>query len=327
MTTTATTPEKPAQPAATEKAPPPEMPIAFGSDGLHLTSLPEAHRFAQYIAASAFCPKGMDAATIVIAIQFGAELGLGPVQAVQNIAVINGRPTLWGDALLALCRKSPLFDEAKFCEGFTGNEFDDSFEATTRVCRRGGNASEYSFSVADAKKAGLWGKQGTWQTNPKRMLKYRARAFALRDAFPDVLKGLYSREEMLDAVLDAVDLGDEAQPQAAPGETRSDQLARELAPPAEVTEPTTRKAYEAALEPEPPVDLAPLRADILERLLKLPPDANAAIRKTYGAHDAAVMKNVVNEALKTVEDLHSLKLACVDAAAKAKTKKKDTPDA
>ncbi len=55
-----------------------------------------------------------------------------------------------------------------------------------------------TFSVADAKQAGLWKKSGTWTTNPKRMLKMRARAFTLRDGWPDVLKGLHSIEEIQD---------------------------------------------------------------------------------------------------------------------------------
>src|SRR5690606_6210149 len=55
-----------------------------------------------------------------------------------------------------------------------------------------------TFSVADAKKAGLWGKQGPWQQYPKRMLSMRARAFALRDGFADVLRGLGIAEEVQD---------------------------------------------------------------------------------------------------------------------------------
>ena len=53
-----------------------------------------------------------------------------------------------------------------------------------------------SFSVIDAKRAGLWKKEGPWLDYPKRMLQMRARAFALRDAFADVLGGLYVREEI-----------------------------------------------------------------------------------------------------------------------------------
>jgi hypothetical protein len=72
----------------------------------------------------------------------------------------------------------------------------------TAVCqtsRKGKDANVVArFSVADAKKAGLWGKQGPWTQYPKRMLQLRARGFALRDAFPDVLRGLVTAEEAQD---------------------------------------------------------------------------------------------------------------------------------
>ena len=54
------------------------------------------------------------------------------------------------------------------------------------------------FSVANAKTARLWGKQGPWTQYPERMLAQRARGFALRDAFPDALKGIITREEAED---------------------------------------------------------------------------------------------------------------------------------
>jgi hypothetical protein len=72
----------------------------------------------------------------------------------------------------------------------------------TAVCqtsRKGKDANVVGrFSVADAKRAGLWGKSGPWTQYPRRMLQLRARGFALRDAFPDVLKGLVTAEEAQD---------------------------------------------------------------------------------------------------------------------------------
>ncbi len=44
----------------------------------------------------------------------------------------------------------------------------------------------------------MLGKQGPWTQYPERMLKLRARGFTLRDAFPDVLKGIKAREEVED---------------------------------------------------------------------------------------------------------------------------------
>ena len=111
------------------------------------------------------------------------------------LAVINGRPSIWGDAALALVMGSPV------CE-FVRERIEGDGDSLTAVCetkRRGYPApSVTQFSVADAKRAGLWGKAGPWTQYPKRMLQLRARGFALRDAFPDVLKGLVTAEEAQD---------------------------------------------------------------------------------------------------------------------------------
>ena len=65
---------------------------------------------------------------------------------------------------------------------------------------RGGEIEETtsSFSYEDAKRAGLTSKRGPWQQYPSRMLQLRARGFALRDAFPDAIKGLITVEEAQD---------------------------------------------------------------------------------------------------------------------------------
>lgn len=152
----------------------------------------QAITFSNYLADSDLVPKDFKGkpGNCLVAIQWGMEIGLKPLQAMQNIAVINGRPSLWGDAVIALVRSSPL------CEYII--EEDDGRTATCRVKRRGEPEQSRSFGVDDAKAAGLLGKQGPWTQYPKRMRQMRARAFAVRDVFPDVLKGLPVAEEVMD---------------------------------------------------------------------------------------------------------------------------------
>lgn len=152
----------------------------------------QALTFADYLADSDMVPKDFKGrpGNCLIAIQWGAELGLKPLQAMQNLAIINGRPSLWGDAVIALVRASPL------CEWVIEN--DDGNAATCRVKRRGEPEQSRTFSMDDAHTAGLKGKSGPWTQYPKRMRQMRARAFALRDVFPDVLRGLPVAEELLD---------------------------------------------------------------------------------------------------------------------------------
>ena len=171
----------------------------------------QALTFSQYLADSDMVPKDFKGkpGTCLIAMQWGAELGLKPLQALQNLAVINGRPALWGDAVIALVRSSPL------CEFVI--ETDDGHTATCRVKRRGEPEQSRTFSMDDASTAGLKGKQGPWVQHPKRMRQMRARAFALRDVFPDVLRGMPMAEEVMDTPAERhMGMVDEVKPPAAP---------------------------------------------------------------------------------------------------------------
>jgi len=164
--------------------------------GFTPTTLGEAMQFSELMAKSSMVPKAYQGKPedILVACQWGAEIGLSPLQALQNIAVINGKPSVYGDAALALVQNSPT------CE-----DIQESIEGETAICtalRRGRTPVTVRFSVDDAKRAGLWGKQGPWTQYPKRMLQMRARGFALRDAFPDVLKGLITAEEAQDYPVD-----------------------------------------------------------------------------------------------------------------------------
>jgi hypothetical protein len=152
----------------------------------------EAWRMAEILADSDMVPKDYRGkpGNCLIAMQWGAELGLHWLQAIQNIAVINGRPALWGDAMLALVRASPL------CEYVS--ETIEAGRALCRVKRRGEPEQTREFTLEDAKSAQLLGKQGPWQQYTKRMLQMRARAWALRDVFTDVLKGIGMAEELRD---------------------------------------------------------------------------------------------------------------------------------
>lgn len=127
------------------------------------------------------------------AIYKGATLGLDAFTSLQRISVINGRATIWGDTALALVRSSGLLES--FEETLEDKE--GKLKAICIVKRFNEKLHISEFSQEDANKAGLWDK-GVWKSYPKRMLKYRARAYALRDIFADVLDGLYLKEEMDD---------------------------------------------------------------------------------------------------------------------------------
>ena len=161
---------------------------------LQPANMDEALRMAEMLSRSQMIPKAYQSKPqdALVAMMMGCELGLNPIQALQNIAVINGKPSIFGDALVALMLNHPSF-------GGMEEAFDDaSMTATCTVWRKGGPRHTQAFSEADARKAGLWGKAGPWAQYPKRMLQMRARGFAIRSQFADALAGLITREEAED---------------------------------------------------------------------------------------------------------------------------------
>ncbi|HKE44225.1 MAG TPA: recombinase RecT, partial [Steroidobacteraceae bacterium] len=206
------TPQTAEQMAETEQAlaPATKAPLPMG---VMPKTAEEAWRLAKMIALSDLVPKGYRgrAADILVAMQYGAEVNLPPMQALHSIYVTNGRPQLWGDGLLAVIMASPKYKDHDeyFLVGGKRQDFlveGDLQTSTTMAVTTFWRADSprprtATFSVAQAKRAGLLSKQGPWQEYPDRMFKMRARSWAAHDAFPDVLRGIASREEVRDGAL------------------------------------------------------------------------------------------------------------------------------
>lgn len=163
------------------------------------TDFESAYRLATVVVKSGMSPKSLDTVEkATVAIMHGLELGLTPMAALQSIAVVNGMPTVYGDGLLALVRGSGLLEDIQeTCES-------DDQGPTIAVCKvkRAGQQSwtVQTFTRPQAQRAGLWKKTGPWTQYPSRMMQMRARSWALRDAFADVLRGVTSTEEAADMV-------------------------------------------------------------------------------------------------------------------------------
>ena len=164
---------------------------------LNPSSVDEALRIANFLSKSQMIPEDYAGKpeNIIVAMELGAEAGLGVMQSLQNIAVIGGRPAIFGDSMLALVMASG------FCEDIHEWYDEKNETAYCRVKRiNHSNPREVSFSKRDAREAGLIkdpnprdAKNKTsyaWRSQPRRMCQMRARSFALRDVFPDVLKGM-----------------------------------------------------------------------------------------------------------------------------------------
>lgn len=178
---------------------------------------------------------------ILIAMEMGASLGMGPLQAAQNIAVINGKPCLYGDGLLAVCSGRPDFEN--IIEKPIVDDKGKVIGFSCTITRRNREPVTHTFTIEQATVAGLWGKQGPWKQYPERMLQMRARAFALRDSFADALNGVQAAEEIQD-----YEMKDITPNKPGASNILSDIVANKSAP--------------ALATPKPPVNFPPVNAAV-----------------------------------------------------------------
>ncbi len=157
-------------------------------NGIAIRSLDDVERLAKIAVASGYtaCKRPEEAAMLIIT---GHELGLSPAQSLRGIYVVNGRPVLSADLMVAVVRRSGL------CESWRTVE--STAERCTITTRRKGESTDATrtWTAADAKRAGVSGK-GIWQSYPATMLRHRVAADLAREVYPDVLLGLYDPEEL-----------------------------------------------------------------------------------------------------------------------------------
>ena len=185
---------------------------------------------------------------ILIAMMWSKSIGMPTIQGLNSIAVINGRPSLYGDALKALVMSSGQ------CEDFEESFDEKAYTATCRIKRRGiPSPTVATFSYEEAGTAGLTGKTGPWKQYPKRMCQMRARAFAIRDAFPDLLMGIAVAEEQQDTMFEGDAAYEHPEPVAEKKMPRrkKKEVAPEVVDVAEQPAPAAEKADVQAVDEVP----------------------------------------------------------------------------
>ena len=214
----------------------------------------EAWRFANVISKSTLVPKDYvdRPENIMVAMQMGLELGLPVFAALQNISVVNGRPSVWGDLGKALLLSSGLVEE------FEITKISDIKKSGKAECviKRKGIPTPFvgEFSLEDAKRADLLGKDN-YKKYPERQIQWRAFWYAARDGFADVLKGLAGGEEMQDIELERKPDGGFERPRrlSAVDAPRQETPAATSSAP----EPAPARASEAATDGREKLELKP----------------------------------------------------------------------
>lgn len=219
---------------------------------LEIRTVAQAQALARMVIKAKMAPSGMETEEqLTLGLIHAATVGLPPMFAIQHMSVIGGRVALDGQAALAVVEASGLLEEMEEWIDGAG----DARTAYCKVKRKGRVERITAFSVADAKRAGLWDERaqvtrrrrdgsGTytvandspWFCYQPRMLQMRARGFRLRDSFADKLGGLWLREELLGPVIE----GETSPPSLIPPE-----------PPPEAQEPPPPPAGPET-PPEPP---------------------------------------------------------------------------
>jgi len=210
--------EKELEPAAdpkgetTCKAREKPAPIALRGGVALPVSVEEQFRLAKAFCSSGMMPKQLNTPEkVLVALQLCHELGLPPMASIGKICIINQTASLWGELPLALARRSPKWDRIR--EEWldeAGTVIEDPkgevYGARCSVWEKGYNEPTVrSFTLDDARRARLTDKD-CWKYYPKRMMQMRARSWALKDAFPEVLMGVnileYDHNEAIETFRD-----------------------------------------------------------------------------------------------------------------------------
>ena len=255
--------EAPAQQVAVAKPKHAPIPTGGAIKAVIPRDVSEAGRLAVAIIKAGLCPDSYKDAgkpnesKVMIGILKSLEVGLPPITGLSTIAIINGKPSVYGDGLSALLQKSGALVKREIeeigdkpAEGAQIGEWPDSYGVRVRLHRKGQDEPyEGEFTVGAAKRAKLWMnvKRDPWIKYPKRMMMWRAFGFAVRDGFSDCLSGLWPTEEVEDmgpATPEAPDtsfLDDDATPEPLPAPEPEDAPAAEEIAEAEAEEVTAEE--------------------------------------------------------------------------------------
>ncbi|MCI0673776.1 MAG: hypothetical protein L0Y64_25280, partial [Myxococcaceae bacterium] len=156
------------------------------------SSMTGAMQVASQLARSGLIPKTLQGKPqdVLVVLLTGKELGLGPMQSLRGIHVVDGKAVLSADLIVGLCVR-----ERSVCRYFRLLTSTDK-EAVYETHREGApEATRLSFTLAQAQQANLTGKQN-WRQYPAAMLRARCAAALARAVFPDLMAGVYDPDEL-----------------------------------------------------------------------------------------------------------------------------------
>ena len=138
-----------------------------------------------------------------VALDMASGMGLSPLVVMQNLYVIQGKPSWSGQAIASMLKASPLFKDIELV--YVGQEGKDSWGAYVTATKNGKRIKGGTVTLGTAKAEGWYQKSGSkWKTMPELMLAYRAYAWFGRVHAPEMMMGLQSTEEVVDVATEPI---------------------------------------------------------------------------------------------------------------------------
>jgi hypothetical protein len=245
------------QPAAIQKAP--RAPLAFVP-----ANLDEAWRIAEMLSKSGILPDALRGKPhdILVTVMTGTELGLSPMQSIRDVYVVKGR------GYVSSLLKVALVKQSQECEFFRCVET-SATKATFTTRRKGEGETTFSFTLEEAKAAGLIASGGNWEKYPALMLRRRCSGQLADEVYPDVVRGIGDSDDVRQAA--PVELN-AAPPTWAPPAPALEEA--QLAPPSPPSPPAAVEAPKASrlpivdapapeAKPSPPKQATPKQSALL----------------------------------------------------------------
>lgn len=182
-----------------------------------IQSFEDAQRMAKVFINSPLVPTQFrgDLGSCLIAFNLANRMGADPLQVMQNIYIVHGKPSFSSSYLIACFNQCGRFSTIKY--QFQGERGSDDWgcRATATELATGEVLEGTLVTIGMAKKEGWYSKKdrygnetSKWQTMPELMLQYRSATFLIRTHAPEIALGFYTREEALDITEQATIVGD-----------------------------------------------------------------------------------------------------------------------
>ena len=177
-----------------------------------------AQRIAKSLASSTLVPQQFQGqqgyANCLVALEIAGRMNLSPLQVMQNLHIIHGRPSWSSQFIIALINGCGRFEPLQY--RMTGKGDDLACQCVAKQISTGADLEGPTVSMAMAKAEGWSTKSGSkWRTMPDLMIRYRAAAMWGRLYIPDLLVGIsHSQEEVMD--IEPITVEDAPQPEPAP---------------------------------------------------------------------------------------------------------------